>query len=136
MGAIQRILSNDVACKQTALDFTRPPGERLLFPYVEPGDLPGSSPETDAKIRRTVVHLHERVLGRFDAAEAPEVERTCKLFADIVSDAAQRKIDDDREHYHCRSHLPGEKFPDPHYTVRAWRAVVTYLLRQREFLYE
>ena len=26
--------------------------------------------------------------------------------------------------------------PDPHYTVRAWRAVVTYLLRQEEFLYE
>jgi hypothetical protein len=29
-----------------------------------------------------------------------------------------------------------KRFPDPHYTVRAWRAVVTYLLRQHEFLYE
>ena len=26
--------------------------------------------------------------------------------------------------------------PDPRYTVRAWRAVVTYLLRRQEFLYE
>jgi hypothetical protein len=26
--------------------------------------------------------------------------------------------------------------PDPHYTVRAWRAVVTYLLRRPVFLYE
>ena len=26
--------------------------------------------------------------------------------------------------------------PDPNYTVRAWRAVVTYLLRRQEFLYE
>jgi len=25
---------------------------------------------------------------------------------------------------------------DPNYTVRAWRAVVTYLLRRHEFLYE
>ncbi len=25
---------------------------------------------------------------------------------------------------------------DPDYTIRAWRAVVTYLLRQHEFLYE
>jgi len=26
--------------------------------------------------------------------------------------------------------------PDPDYTVRAWRGVVTYLLRQPDFLYE
>ena len=25
---------------------------------------------------------------------------------------------------------------DPDYTIRAWRGVVTYLLRQHEFLYE
>lgn len=25
---------------------------------------------------------------------------------------------------------------DPHYTIRAWRSVVTYLLRRSEFLYE
>ena len=31
----------------------------------------------------------------------------------------------------------GEKrVEDPHYTMRAWRAVLTYLLRQHEFLYE
>ena len=30
----------------------------------------------------------------------------------------------------------GPRDPDPHYTIRAWRAVVTYLLRQQEFLYE
>ena len=26
--------------------------------------------------------------------------------------------------------------PDPKYSIRAWRAVVTYLLRRNEFLYE
>jgi len=136
MGAIQRILANDVACKQTALDFTRKPAERLLFPHVEPGDLPGASPETDARIRRTIVHLHERLLGHFDAPDSPEVDRTLYLFTSIVSDAAARKLDDDRENYHCRRDLPDENYKDPHYTVRAWRAVVTYLLRRREFLYE
>ena len=139
MGAIQRILANDVSCKQTALDFTRQPAERLLFPDVEPGDLPGSSPETDANIRKTIVHLHDRILGRHDAPDAPEVERTLYLFTSIISDAAARQNLENREIYHCRSSLPGDladKFPDPHYTVRAWRAVVTYLLRQREFLYE
>ncbi len=139
MGAIQRILANDVACKQTALDFTREPNQRLLFPTVEPGDLPGSSPETDASIRKTIVHLHDRILGRHDAPDAPDVERTLYLFSSIITDAAGRKEVENRESYHCRSSLPeplADKFPDPYYTVRAWRAVVTYLLRQREFLYE
>jgi hypothetical protein len=136
MGAIQRILANDVACKQTALDFTRPRDQRLFFRHVEPDTLPGSSPEADAAILRTIIHLHQRVLGRDDAPEAPEVARTRYLFTSILSDAAGRKDLDERENYHCRRGLPDENYPDPHYTVRAWRAVMTYLLRQREFLYE
>ena len=136
MGAIQRILANDVACKQTALDFSRPPAERLLFPGIEPDVLPGTSPDDDAKLRRAIVHLHQRVLGRHDALESPEVTRTFELFAGIIADAAQRKDIDPRENYHCRSQLPAEKFADPKYTVRAWRGVVTYLLRRHEFLYE
>jgi hypothetical protein len=139
MGAIQRILANDVACRQTALDFTRKPAERLLFPEVEPDMLPGASPEVDAKIRGTIMHLNERVLGRYDTPDSPEVERTFQLFTGIVSDAAGRKDIDPRENYSCRRDLPeplADKFPDPQYTVRAWRGVVTYLLRQREFLYE
>jgi hypothetical protein len=135
MGAIQRILANDVACKQTALDFSRTPVERRLFPEVEPDMVPGASPETDAKIRRTIVHLHQRVLGRYDTPDSPEVERTFQLFAGIVSDAAGRKGLDKQESYSCRQGLLAP-VPDPKYTVRAWRGVITYLLRQHEFLYE
>lgn len=135
MGAIQRILSNDVACKQVAMDFSREPAARLLFPDIEPDVLPGSSPENDAKIRQAIVYLHQRILGRFDAIDSPEVERSYQLLAGIVSDASQRKGIDPREAYSCRQGLLAE-VPDPKYTVRAWRAVVTYLLRQHEFLYE
>lgn len=39
------------------------------------------------------------------------------------------------ENYSCRQGLL-TTVPDPHYTVRAWRGVVTYLLRQHEFPYE
>ena len=133
MGAIQRILANDVACRQTALDFSRPPAERRLFPDIEPDVVPGSS-EADAKIRKTIVHLHQRVLGRYDAEDSPEVKRTFELFAGIVADAAERKRDP-QENYNCRQGLAAP-VPDPKYTVRAWRAVVTYLLRRPEFLYE
>ncbi len=136
MGAIQRILSNDVACKQTALDFSRPPAERILFPNIEPDVLPGDSPEADAKIRNAIVHLHKRVLGRYDTPDSPEVARTFQLFSGIVSDAAEHsKTLDKQESYSCRQGLLAP-VPDPKYAVRAWRGVVTYLLRQHEFLYE
>ncbi len=135
MGAIQRILANDVACKQTALDFSRPPSDRRLFPQIEPDVVPGTSPEADAKVRKAIVHLHERVLGRLDAPDAPEVERTFQLFAGIVSDAAAKNGFEKQENYSCRQGLLAP-VPDPNYTVRAWRGVVTYLLRQHEFLYE
>ncbi|MBX3400289.1 MAG: hypothetical protein KF873_16270 [Gemmataceae bacterium] len=137
MGAIQRILSNDVACRNVAKDFTRPAKERRLFPGVEPSHLP----ETDEKtIRAAIVHLHERILGRHDAPNSAEVDRTFKLFAGIVADAKEQKGLDKRESYFCRPErdTPGanEKAADPHYTIRAWRAVVTYLMRRPEFLYE
>ncbi len=135
MGAIQRILANDVACKETALDFSRAASERRLFPNVEPDMVPGASPDTDAHIRRNIAYLHQRLLGRNDAIDSAEVERTWELFKGIVADAAEHKGIDPRETYECRRYLPVE-FADPKYTVRAWRAVVTYLLRRPEFLYE
>ena len=63
------------------------------------------------------------------------MDRTVKLFAAVVADAAGKKGIEGRETYHCRREdatIPA----DPHYTIRAWRAVVTYLLRRPEFLYE
>jgi hypothetical protein len=134
MGSIQRILANDVACKNVARDFARPAKERKLFAGIEPDVLPGSSAEADKKIRATIVHLHAQILGRADAADSKEVDRTFKLFAGIVEDAGKQKGLDKRENYSCRQ--GGALTDDPHYTVRAWRGVVTYLLRRSEFLYE
>jgi hypothetical protein len=135
MGAIQRILSNDVALKHTAMDFSRKPADRLLFPEIEPDVLPGSSPEVDEQIRRAIAYLHQRVLGHDDAPDSPEVERTYRLFAGVVADAAGRKGIEPAEIWSGRQNLLSP-VPDPKYTVRAWRAVVTYLLRRPEFLYE
>jgi hypothetical protein len=139
MGAIQRTLSNDVACKHVAADFARPASKRRLFPGIEPSVLPGASSKGDLAIRKAIAHLHEKILGRYDAVDSDEVTRTFKLFAAIVKDASERKGLDKRENYFCR---PGNRdaaqasSEDPHYTIRAWRGVVTYLLRRSEFLYE
>ena len=135
MGSIQRTLANDVACRNVAYDFSRKPADRTLFPEIEPDVLPGASPESDARIRRVIVHLHQRVLGRYDTQDSREVDRTFSLFRGIVDDAATRKGIETNEVWSCRQGLQSP-VPDPHYTVRAWRAVVTYLLRREEFLYE
>jgi hypothetical protein len=135
MGAIQRTLANDVACRNVALDFSKPAERRILFPNIDPETLPGSSPEADARIRQTIVRLHERILGRFDEPESAEVDRTFALFAAVVADAHASGRFEQQEIWSCRQGLESE-VPDPHYTVRAWRAVVTYLLRQHDFLYE
>ncbi len=139
MGAIQRILANDVACKHVARDFARPASERRLFPGIEPSVVPGASVKGDQAIRKAIAHLHEKILGRYDAVNSAEVERTLRLFASIVKDASEQKGTDRRENYFCRSgnrDAPGAESDDPHYTIRAWRGVVTYLLRRPEFLYE
>lgn len=135
MGAIQRTLSNDVACRNVSLDFSRSPDRRLLFPGIAPDVLPGKSDDDDLKIRHAIVHLHQHILGRDDAANSSEVDRSFQLFAAVVNEAAAQGRIDPQENWHCRQGLEGP-VPDPHYTVRAWRAVVTYLLRQPEFLYE
>ncbi len=135
MGAIQRIMANDVACKNVALDFATEPGKRRLFPNIEPETVPGESSESDQLIRQTIVHLHDVVLGRIEPMDSLAVNRTYDLFAGILDDAHARKGIDPMENYSCRS--TGEpRAKDPQYTIRAWRGVVTYLLRQRDFLYE
>ena len=132
MGAIQRIMANEIACKTVPADFARQPSERRLFPGIEPDVLPAD----EATVRQAIVHLHSLILGREDGTDHPEVDRTYGLFAGIVADANQGERFDPRENYFCRASKEEIRSPDPRYTMRAWRAVVTYLLRQPEFLYE
>lgn len=138
IGALQRILANDVACKNVAADFALPANKRLLFPNIEIDVVPaGDVPESEGKIRAAIVHLHQHILGREDKLDGVEVDLTYDLFTGIIHDASTAKGIEHRESYFCKSgDEPSPRDPDPHYTMRAWRAVVTYLLRQKEFLYE
>ena len=97
--------------------------------------VPGVIPITDLKIRKGIVHLHSHLLDRKVSVNHPDVARTFELFASVVKEAKKRKGIDKRETYHC-GRIDGKLVDDPDYTLRAWRAVVTYLLRQKEFLYE
>jgi len=135
MGAIQRIMANEVACKNVPLDFSKEREQRRLFPNIETTVVPSDGPDAEKQIRQAIVFLHDHILGFDHSTDDPEVERTFQLFAGIIKDAQGREGVSGEESYFCRAQ--GEKrISDPNYTYRAWRGVVTYLLRQHEFLYE
>jgi hypothetical protein len=131
-------MANDVACKNVSADFALPADKRRLFPGIEPDVVPAEGDkEAEAQIRKAIVHLHHYLLGRDDEADGAEVDQTFELFAGILEDAKSQGQYEKTESYFCKSSgQEGPRDKDPHYTVRAWRAVVTYLLRQQEFLYE
>lgn len=134
MGAIQRMMANDMACSNVGRDFHRPAAERILFAGIEASVVPGDD-ASNQQVRETIVRLHDKLLGEQRPLDHPEIERTFQLFTGIISDAKAQPNYEPRETYFCGGR---EDFhvDDPHYTVRAWRGVVTYLLRQHEFLYE
>ncbi len=138
IGSLQRIMANDVACNNVASDFKLPADQRRLFPGIEPDVVAaGDDPEAERKIRAAIVHLHALLLGREDGVDDPEVDRTYRLLTDIVTDATAREHFEKTESYFCKSARgEGPRDPDPHYMIRGWRGIVTYLLRQQEFLYE
>ncbi len=139
IGGIATMMANDVACKNSALDFTRDPLERVLFPFVEITDVAGTDAETDARIKRTIQHLHQRVLGESLDINDVEIEASFDLFKDVVQDG-QAGLAQSQPGYAvalqtaCRG--AGTLRNDPDYTIRGWTAVVAYLLSAYEFLYE
>jgi hypothetical protein len=148
MANVAERMANEVACLATALDFSRAPADRLLVPLVEIDDLPGT-PEGDVAIRANAVHLHEQLLGESLDDDDPEIDRTVKLFESVLDDGRTRLIDPTAP---LATALPAMCQPsmdplttmpvvtpvtdDPSYTVRAWMAVVTYLLGDAKYLYE
>jgi len=134
MGAIQRMMAHEVSCKNVAYDFTTEPEKRVLFPEIEPEVTP-RDPANEKEIRTAIVHLHQRLLGLEQKPDDPDVDRTYRLFKGIVEDAHAGGGFETRDIYFCRGR-DDQRLEDPEYTIRAWRAVVAYLLLQHEFLYE
>lgn len=140
-------MANEVACQTTAWDLSiDDTSQRFLFPYVEVTDTPDTSAEA---IKKNIQYLHAHVLGESLPTGDPELERTYQLFVDTWKEGkaaiAATTLTADlasacraRKNPYTDQDLPTadrlEK--DPDYTVRAWMAVVTYLLSDFHFLYE
>lgn len=148
MANIADRMSNEVACLATANDFAKPIADRLLFPLVERGMLPGT-PEGDDAIRANVQYLHEHLLGETIDDDDPEIDRTIALFEVILEDGRTKLVDEIAPlpttiAGPCQATMDATGMPlpagtevveDVDYTVRAWMGVVTYLLGDFDYLY-
>lgn len=145
MANVVERMSNEMACTATALDFTRDPAERLLFPQVELSDMPGT-PGAEETIRANLVYMYEHLLGEILAPDDREIDRAYGILTAVWEDG-QAGLMLPEEPYPvalpgpCRADdeaIPAEAqiIDDPDYIVRAWMAVTTYMLGDYRFLYE
>ena len=88
MGAIQRIMANDISCLHVTRDFFLEPAKRRLFPGIEMNVVPEKSPEDDLKIRKAIVYLHSYLLDRQQSVNDHQVGRTFNLFSAVVAEAS------------------------------------------------
>lgn len=86
-----------VACRSTSYDFTKPAGERRLFPNVEMSTTPFTVranndaqlvavPGAEEAIRANIVHLYFRLLGETVAPDSEPVSQVYSLFVDTWKD--------------------------------------------------
>lgn len=164
LASVAERMSIQMACRSVPYDFTRAEDERLLFPLVELDgkkvDPVSFEPETEAGlpielaqegIRRTLVHLHERILGESHREDDAEIERAFNLFVEAWRQgrdgmkATEKPISPDlpSDCRATRDYFSGATLPDQqqvttdhNYVIRAWMAVTMYLLGDYKFLYE
>ncbi|MBK6923509.1 MAG: DUF1592 domain-containing protein [Deltaproteobacteria bacterium] len=156
-------MGNEIACWSTAADFTRAPGDRRLFPYVDPSFEPEDGngfevPAAASSIRANMQYLHAKLLGEYLDQNDPEINRTYELFLKVWKEGqrgmATTIVDENgNEVPEYGPQLPGQCqatadfwsgaplnersiTEDRNYTIRAWMAVVSYLLSDYRFLHE
>lgn len=144
MANIAARMANEAACLATSADFAKPRVSRLLFPHVDPDDIPG---EDDFEIRDNIVYLHERLLGETLHYDDPEIDRTYELFVDVREEglsgiaageysttmiAPCQAVNDPRTGEPVDTPI----MEDPDYTIRAWMAVTTAMLGDFKFMFE
>lgn len=147
MASIVRRMANEVSCTVTGLDFAKSTEDRLLFPHVEMTTTPTELGGEEA-IKDNIKYLHGRMLGQVPNDE--ELERTYQLWLGVFEDG-QVGLADMVDPYPVN--LPGQcqatqdplggaipqenqVIADPQYTVRAWMAVMNYLLSDFEYLFD
>ncbi len=146
-------MGNEMACRTVAWDLTKPADERLVLPLVDIDAIPGSD---EQEIRANIQYLIEGTRGVVEPLDGPEVEAAYQLFAETYADlaaagdpslpeACQGKWDRATPvgvscSPICSSYVDtplaaeDQITDDATYTIRAWMAVVSYLVADYRFL--
>lgn len=159
LSSVAARMANEMACRTVAWDFTRPEAQRLLFPLVDVA----STPATDEPaIRQNIAYLIERLTGVVEPVNGVEVDAAFNLFQQThaaleteggiaLNETCKGKWDrastvgancNPAGSDNCTSWsdapLPqAERIEDdPNFTIRAWMAVVSYLMTDYRFLYQ
>lgn len=131
MGALMRSHAHAIACTAALREFWDAGiAPTPLFPMVDEDTV------DEARIRQNLVHLHDLVLGEELTVTAPEIDRSYALFDTVRTAGAARVTagtESDSLPYTCRAEMPGVP-DDRDYVMRAWQAVITYLVRRPEYL--
>ncbi|PRP98094.1 hypothetical protein ENSA5_30790 [Enhygromyxa salina] len=154
MTNIAQRMANEVSCWTSARDFSRPSGARKLFPYVDPSFEPEDDngfeiPAVTEAIRVNLQHLHWRVLGEQLELDDPEIDRSYALFLEVWRDgkrglelgeypvALPGACQATTDFWSDQPLADAERITnDSNYTIRAWMAVMTYMLSDYRFLHE
>ena len=154
MAAIQFRMANEMACLVTARDFSNDLTDRRFFSEVEtsyvPEDEHGFAIQMSVTaIKRNIQRLHWHLLGERVELGDDELEATYDLFYETWKEGQEGLRSEELSvqlagacrvttDYFTGRDLPEERriVNDPDYTLRAWMAVMTYLLSDHNFLYE
>jgi hypothetical protein len=139
MSTVPQRLSFEMACPLAVVEFSASANDRLLFPFVEPDDLPTTA-GGEAAIRANIGWLHQWLLGEIVADDDPAVDLTFQLFRDVraLRVAAGKTTDLRWGSGHCELDFSEGPYltNDDNHTIRAWIAVLASLLSDQRFIYE
>jgi len=153
MANIQMRMAVEMSCYPVSLDFYRSASTRKLFPLVDKNLEPLDTASIQ-KIKENIVHLYKQILGETHTSDSAEVERTYQLFYQSYVDGKAR-VDSGDARDRLNSGCSVQRDPvtnqnlfdadrrdtdlvyyDRAYVIRAWSAVITYMLSDFKFLYE
>ena len=154
MGAVTTRMAFEMSCRAAPRDFTLLPEERILFPVVEPSFEPLDSngfviPAAEDAIKQNIAHLFHRILDEKVSLEDEELLAAYGLWLDTWQNGkanVQNQVESAdlpgscrvENDYFTREALPEEVRlrRDANYTIRAWNAVVAYLLSDARFIHD
>jgi mono/diheme cytochrome c family protein len=149
MVLVQERMANEMACYAVPQDFLSTKAERRLFPLVEMSTQINSDANQMA-VRQNIQYLHRYLLGEELALDDPEIERSYMLFAAVQVEGKAKIGSTESKSLpsQCmrnKDMMTGASLSsggidarlrdDPDYVLRAWMAVIAYLLTDYRFLY-